>query len=398
MTLKPFLKKLSTTLLAAILGLAGLAATAAAEAPVRVVLNGEVLSFETDPILVNGRIYVEFRTLFTKLGYRVSYDSVTRTVKAVSPQRQIEMTLGKDTVLVNGNPVDGTGQIRLANGRTMVGLRFVSTLAGKKVVWDGPTNTATIRNTWSPEEEKAVLELLDKRLALEEANDGEGVAALFTSDSPFLEDFDPSYWERSHTKTTFEEIFIESITDTEAFVRVKDRTVKIGGAFFIENQAEVLYTLKKENGQWKIHNEEVLSMVPLEDPHKLYDQAIDVPEEVEAGLLETIEALVRAMNEADLDAVLATMFFESDEQKQKTVEWFQSLLGQAGASETLEKWAVVDDYESEWATILATLIIETDAGVARFKTRTIIVANAKFMDGKWFLHPDFGILLTESLP
>jgi len=397
MRLKAIMKKCTAILLASILGLTGLAAAAAAETPVRVVLNGEVLSFEVDPILIDGRTYVEFRTLFTRLGYKVDYDHATRTVKATSPQRQIEMTPGKDTVLINGNPVDGKDLIRLVNGRTMVGLRFVITLSGKEVDWDGPTRTATVRDRWSPEEEKAVLELLDKRLLLEAENDGEGLTALYTSDSPLLVDWDPSYWERAHTVTTFEEVVIESITDTEAVVRVKDKTVKVGGAFFIENRAEVLYTLRKENGQWKIHNEEVLNLIPLGDPHKLFDQAVDVPEDVRAGLLEMTETLIRAIGDKNLDAVLAAMAFGSEEQKQRTAASFRSMLDQTNDSE-LEKWAVVDYDGSERATILAALVFETDAGIARFKTRTIIVADAKFIDGKWFMQPDYGIVHTEPIP
>lgn len=395
--MKPVMKKLSAILLAAILGLTGLASAAAAETPVRVVLNGEVLSFEVDPILVDGRTFVEFRTLFTKLGYEVDYDSATRTVKATSPQRNIEMTPGKDTALVNGNPVDAKDQIRLANGRTMVGLRFVSTLSGKEVDWDGATRTATIRNKWSPEDEKAVLEVLDRRLAFEAANDAEGLVTLYTSDSPLLADWNASDWERAHTETIFEEVIIESVTDTDAVVRVKDKTVKVGGAFFIENRAEVLYTLRKENGQWKIHNEEVLNLIPLGDPHKLFDQAVDVPEDVRAGLLEMTETLIRAIGDKNLDAVLAAMAFGSEEQKQRTAASFRSMLDQTNDSE-LEKWAVVDYDGSERATILAALVFETDAGIARFKTRTIIVADAKFIDGKWFMQPDYGIVHTEPIP
>jgi len=394
--LKPVMKKLSAILLAAILGLTGLASAAAAETPVRVVLNGEVLSFEVDPILVDGRTFVEFRTLFTKLGYEVDYDSATRTVKATSPQRNIEMTPGKDTALVNGNPVDAKDQIRLANGRTMVGLRFVSTLSGKEVDWDGATRTATIRNKWSPEDEKAVLEVLDRRLAFEAANDAEGLVTLYTSDSPLLADWNASDWERAHTETIFEEVIIESVTDTDAVVRVKDKTVKVGGAFFLDNRAEVLYTLRKENGQWKIYDEEVLYMIPL-DPHKAFDQAIEVPEDVGAGLLEMIETLVQAINDKNLDAVLAAMAFKNEEQKQSAAASFQTLLDQANASE-LEKWAVVDYDGSERATILATLVIEADAGVSRFKSKTMIIADAQFIEGKWFLNPDFGTLSIESAP
>jgi len=396
--LKQLTKQLTAFILAAMLSLSAFAAAAAAaEKPVKVVLNGEVLAFEVDPIVVNGRTYVEFRTLFTRLGYQVGYDSATRTVKATSPQRQIEMTLGKDTVLVDGSPVDGKDQIRLVKGRTMVGLRFVSTLSGKEVDWDGATRTATIRDRWSPEEEKAVLEVFNKLLLVEAANDGQGMASLFASDSPLVVDWNASEWERVHTKTTFEEIVIESITDSEAVVRVKGKTVKVGGAFFVENRAEVLYTLRKENGQWKIHNEEVLNKIPL-DPHKLFDQAINVPEEVRAGLLEMIETLIQAISEENLDAVLATMVFESEEQKQLTAASYQTLFDQADASETLEKWAVVDYDGSGRATILATLVIEADTGVIQFKSRTIILADARLIDGKWFLEPDFGNLHTESLP
>ncbi|MDT3425434.1 hypothetical protein J2Z22_000950 [Paenibacillus forsythiae] len=72
MKLKPFL--LSSILLAATSVFSLTKANAAVPAYGSVILNGESLSFEAKPILLNGNIMVTFRQIFEALDMNVEWD------------------------------------------------------------------------------------------------------------------------------------------------------------------------------------------------------------------------------------------------------------------------------------------------------------------------------------
>ena len=393
--MKTRMKKWTAILLAAALSLIGFSTASAAEAPVKVVLNGEVLSFSVDPIVINGRTYVEFRTLFSKLGYQVDYDNATRTIKATSPQRQIEMTLGKDTVLVDGNPVDGKDQIRLVKGRTMVGLRFVSTLSGKEVDWDGASNTATIRDTGPSGDEKSVLDFFDMILELEAARDRDGLLALFTEDSPIDADSLLIDLERIQTKTTFEELDIDFLSDSEAIVRTTEITEKIGGdSFYLNNRAQYRYTLHKKDGQWNIYDLELLD-AEIYNPYGLFDQAVTVPDDVSAALLSALEKQIQATKEEDLDAVMSTLYFEDEEEKYAVSEILQAQFELMDTITTLEKFAVVEYNGSDEALLLLAIEQELVAEDESSRFKAIIQGGAWKVDGNWLLDAWFQVLYSE---
>jgi hypothetical protein len=125
------------------------AATVAKPQPIRVTLNGQKISFTVNPVINNSKTYVEFRTLFGKLGYQVDYDAKTRTVKAASATRRILMSLGGGVAVVddsNGahSTINSTGELKIVNNHTMVGVRVIATLSGENVDWNGKTRTVTI--------------------------------------------------------------------------------------------------------------------------------------------------------------------------------------------------------------------------------------------------------------
>jgi len=393
--LKKSLKKTASVMLAAMLGLAGYSTVSAAGTPVKVVLDGEVLAFSVDPIEAGNHTYVEFRTLMAKLGYQVDYDIATRTAKATSPQRQIEIALDQDTVLVDGNPVDGRDQIRLVNGRTMVELQLAATLAGAEADWDGATRTATIRR-WPAEEEKAVRDVFNKLLLVEAAGDGQGLFGLYTSDSPVDVEWLASDYEKVRTKTTFEELVIESISDTEAVVRVKEVAVKISGGFFPDHQAELRYLLHKEDGQWKIHDYEVLDEALL-DPDGLFDQAVEVPDEVESGLAAMLQAQYQAANEENVEAYTEMFIYESEEAKEASKARLRALAEQWDAVFSLDRWAIVEFNGSDEAAIVFSEIREVKTEDGPYKSKFIYLAYVKKIDGKWLMESGIYELYHETI-
>ena len=109
-----------------------------------VYLNGEKMTFDADPYIENGTTRVPMRAIFEGLGAEVGYDGETKTVTAQKDDTKIELVIGSDSALVNGEENKLLVPAEIKNSRTMVPLRFVSEALGANVDWDGETKTITI--------------------------------------------------------------------------------------------------------------------------------------------------------------------------------------------------------------------------------------------------------------
>jgi len=115
------------------------------EKEITVIFDGEKLSFDSDPVIINGRTMVPMRKIFEELGATVGWDGNARRVEAVFDD-------GTHILLYIDNPVaykNGEAKILetppfIKDSRTFVPLRFVSEGSGAGVDWDGDTYTVTI--------------------------------------------------------------------------------------------------------------------------------------------------------------------------------------------------------------------------------------------------------------
>lgn len=111
---------------------------------ITVKLNGEVLLFEQNPVIVGERTVVPLRAIFEALGASVSWNDSTQTVTAVKGDHNISMTINNPNAEVNGKTVTLDQAPILVNGHTMVPVRFVSEALGCKVDWDASLNQVVI--------------------------------------------------------------------------------------------------------------------------------------------------------------------------------------------------------------------------------------------------------------
>ncbi|MDH7578394.1 MAG: copper amine oxidase N-terminal domain-containing protein, partial [Bacillota bacterium] len=111
---------------------------------IRVLFNGQPLSFDQPPMIVNGRTMVPLRAIFQALGAEVNWNGATQTVTATRGNTVIVLVIGRSTATVNNRSILLDQPALLLHGRTMVPLRFVSEALGAEVNWDGATQTVTI--------------------------------------------------------------------------------------------------------------------------------------------------------------------------------------------------------------------------------------------------------------
>ena len=114
-----------------------------AQSEIAVLLNGQPLYFDVQPVMESNRVLVPLRAIFEALDSDISWDNETQTVIA-SGNKVIVLQIDSDIAFVNGEKKQLDVPARLVNGRSMVPLRFVGEAVGADVHWDSETLTVSI--------------------------------------------------------------------------------------------------------------------------------------------------------------------------------------------------------------------------------------------------------------
>lgn len=111
---------------------------------IQIKLNGSMLTTPVAPISENGTTLVPLRIISENLGAAVNYDSKTKKITINKDSKNIVLTLGQSTAMVN-NVAAALGQApKVMQSTTMVPLRFVSENLNCKVDWNNQTKLITI--------------------------------------------------------------------------------------------------------------------------------------------------------------------------------------------------------------------------------------------------------------
>ena len=111
---------------------------------ITVLLNGNVLSFDVSPQIINDRTMVPLRTIFEALGASVDWDEETNIVTAKKDDITIMFTIDSNIMYVNGNAIMLDSPACVVNDRTLVPLRAISVAYEADVDWDEDTKTVLI--------------------------------------------------------------------------------------------------------------------------------------------------------------------------------------------------------------------------------------------------------------
>ncbi len=110
-----------------------------------IVLDGRPLAIAVPAIDEYGRTLVPVREFFTELGAAVNWDQDSQTVTVTEANKEIKLTIGKNTATINGQAVDLDSPPRIVEGRIMAPLRFVTEAIGASVAWNAETREISIQ-------------------------------------------------------------------------------------------------------------------------------------------------------------------------------------------------------------------------------------------------------------
>ena len=115
-----------------------------AEGDISVIIDGDKLSFDVPPQIINGRTMVPLRAIFEYFGSDVEWNSYSKSITSKAGNISIYMQVNNTTATVNSVKTTLDSPPVIIDGRTMVPLRFIAEAFSADVKWNGDTRTATI--------------------------------------------------------------------------------------------------------------------------------------------------------------------------------------------------------------------------------------------------------------
>ena len=117
---------------------------AATTSPIKVLIEGKNVIFDTKPQIISGRTLVPMRAIFEALGLTVSWDNVNMIASGTNSEYALKFKIGSNKATVNGKSLSLDVAASQIGGRTMIPLRFLSENMGYNVVWDAGSNIISI--------------------------------------------------------------------------------------------------------------------------------------------------------------------------------------------------------------------------------------------------------------
>lgn len=105
---------------------------------ITVIVKGENVFFDQKPVIMDGRTLVPVRYVVEKLGYNVEWDGETQTVYIKNDDMENRYFVGDEIkVAVNNELINFDVEPVILNGRTLIPIRAVAEKIGCTVEWDG---------------------------------------------------------------------------------------------------------------------------------------------------------------------------------------------------------------------------------------------------------------------
>ena len=122
--------------------------------PISVTLDGEKLTFDVEPALIDGRTMVPIRAIFEAMGAVVEWDNDTQSAICTKGDTVVKMTIDSPTIYINDKASQMDTSPVIINGRTLAPARFVAESFGYKIEWDNENAIAKITSVVSESEKE----------------------------------------------------------------------------------------------------------------------------------------------------------------------------------------------------------------------------------------------------
>jgi len=107
-------------------------------------VNGKVSVIDQAPVIVDGNTLVPVRFIVEALGGEVLWDNDERKAIVMKDNHLIDAWLGKKDLVMDGERVTAEVAPQLINERTMIPLRLLAEKMGWKVTWNNDTRSVTL--------------------------------------------------------------------------------------------------------------------------------------------------------------------------------------------------------------------------------------------------------------
>lgn len=135
-------------------GLASTAAAKEPGPVISLVVDGKGVESDVLPLRQNGRMLVPIRVIAEATGSQVEYDAEQQRVSFGQKGKHVSLDVNSRLAYVNGERVTLEAPPIIVNQRTLVPLRFVSEALGYQVEWDATSSVAHVQT--KPVEDRAV--------------------------------------------------------------------------------------------------------------------------------------------------------------------------------------------------------------------------------------------------
>ncbi len=113
-------------------------------AAISITIDGNTVKTDTDPIMRNGSVLVPMRAVFEEMGCSVEWDDSEKKVTVSKDGINVTVTIGANTMNVNGKEITLDIPAEIVNERTMIPVRAVSEALECNVDWNEDSNTVVI--------------------------------------------------------------------------------------------------------------------------------------------------------------------------------------------------------------------------------------------------------------
>lgn len=116
----------------------------AAEASIKVTVDGKALSFNVKPQSSNNTTLIQLDTVAAKIGASLKTDSKTKKITVTKGKSTAVVTIGSDKATIDGKAVTLAAKVALKSGKVLVPVRFIGDAFGVWVNYNAATKTVSI--------------------------------------------------------------------------------------------------------------------------------------------------------------------------------------------------------------------------------------------------------------